>query len=71
MKNYQKTTARLTVKFVKKSNNTVILSLPTDSMEVYQYFSNDFVNQIMRNTFKNIESIGDIMIVVDQDFNLK
>jgi hypothetical protein len=71
MKNYQKTTARLTVKFVKKSNNSVILTLPTDSMEVYQYFSTDFINQIMRNTFKNIESIGDIMIVVDQDFKLK
>lgn len=71
MKRYQKTTARLNVKFVKKANNQVILTLPTDSMEVYQYFQNDFIDQIMKQSFKNYETIGPIMIVVDQDFMLK
>lgn len=71
MKKYVKTTPRLSVKFVKKATNQVILTLPTDSMEVYQYFQNDFVDQIMKQSFKNYESIGNIMIVVDQDFQLK
>lgn len=71
MKKYIKTTARLSVKFVQKSTNKIILTLPTDSMEVYQYFSNDFVDQIMKQTFKNYETIGNVMILVDQDFILK
>ena len=71
MKKYQKTTPRLSVKFVQKANNRVILTLPTDSMEVHQYFQNDFVDQIMKQSFKNYETIGPIMIVVDQDFLLK
>lgn len=71
MKKYIKTTARLSVKFVQKSTNKIILTLPTDSMEVYQYFSNDFVDQIMKQTFKNYETIGNVMILVDQDFVLK
>lgn len=71
MKKYQKTNPRLSVKFVKKANNQVILTLPTDSMEVYQFFQNDFVDQIMKQSFKNYETIGPIMIVVDQDFSLK
>lgn len=71
MKKYVKTTSRLSVKFVQKSTNKIILTLPTDSMEVYQYFSNDFVDQIMKQTFKNYETIGNVMILVDQDFILK
>lgn len=71
MKKYQKTTPRLAVKFVKKVNNQVILTLYTDSMEIHQYFQNDFIDQIMKQTFKNYETIGPIMIVVDQDFLLK
>jgi len=71
MKSYQKTTARLTVKFVKKSTNQVVLTLYTNSLEVFQFFSNEYVDQIMKNTFKNYETIGNIMIVVDQDFLLK
>lgn len=71
MKKYQKTKSRLAVKFVKKTTNQVILTLHTDSMEVHQYFQNEFVDQIMKQTFKNYETLGDILIVVDQDFILK
>lgn len=66
-----KTSARLSVKFVQKSSNKVVLTLPSDSMEVHQFFSNEFVDQIMKSTFKNVESIGTIMVVIDQDFLLK
>ncbi len=72
MKKYNKTTARLSVKFVKESTNEIILTMPSDSMEVYQYFQNDFVDQIMKQTFKDkVDSIGNILIVVDQPFVLK
>lgn len=71
MKSYQKTTARLTVKFVKKSTNQVVLTLYTNSMEVYQFFSNEYVDQIMKNTFKNYESIGNVSVVIEHEFLLK
>jgi len=66
-----KTTARLNVKFVQISTNKVVLNLPSDSMEVHQFFANEFVDQIMKQSFKNIDLIGPIKIVVDQDFLLK
>ncbi len=72
MKKYNKTSVRLSVKFVKESTNEIILTMPSDTMEVYQYFQNDFIDQIMRQTFGNkVDSIGNILIVVDQSFVLK
>lgn len=71
MKKYVKSSVRLNVKFVQKSSNKVILTLPSDTMEVYQFFQNDFIDQIMKQTFKNYEAIGPILIVVDQEFILK
>jgi hypothetical protein len=72
MKKYNKTSVRLSVKFVKESTNEIILTMPSDTMEVYQYFQNDFVDQIMRQTFgAKVETIGNILIVVDQSFVLK
>lgn len=72
-KSYQKTTARLEAKIVKVSTNEVIFTVPTDSMEVYQYFKNDFVDQVMKSTFgaAKIDKIGDIMVVIDVVYKLK
>lgn len=69
---YQKTTARLEAKFVKVSTNEVILTVPTDSMEVHQYFKNDFVTQVLHQTFgAKVSKIGDVMVVIDQVFKYK
>lgn len=70
MKFYKKQSARLSAKFIQLSTNKIILTLPTDSMEAYQFFSNDFIDQIMKNTFKNYESIGPVKVMIDQDFQL-
>lgn len=71
-KSYQKDTARLTAKFVKLSTNEVVLSVPTDSMEAHQFFKNEFVDQVMKQTFgAKAEKIGDILVVIDQTFRLK
>lgn len=66
-----KNSVRLQVKFVQKSSNKVILSLPSDTMEVHQFFQNEFVDQIIKQNFKNYEAIGNVLIVVDQEFQLK
>lgn len=72
MKKYQKESVRLMAKFVKLSTNEVILSVPTDSMEVYQYFSNEFVDQVLKQTFGNkVDKIGDVLVVIDQTFRYK
>jgi len=72
MKKYQKTTARLSVKFVKLSNNQVVLTIPSDSMEVYQFFQNNVVDQHMSQAYGDkVESIGSVKIVVEQEFLLK
>ena len=71
MAKYIKNSVRLQVKFVQKSSNKVILSLPSDTMEVHQFFQNEFVDQIIKQNFKNYEAIGNVLIVVDQEFQLK
>ncbi len=71
-KRFQKTTTRLEVKIVKISTNEIIFTIPTDSMEAYQYFSNDFVDQVMKSTFgAKVDLIGDIKIIIDQEFKYK
>jgi len=66
-KTYKKTTPRLEAKIVKVSTNEVIFTCPTNSMDVHQYFRNDFIDQIMKQTFgAQTEKIGDVLVVIDQ-----
>lgn len=68
-----KSSVRLSAKFVQKSSNKILFTIPTDTMEVYQVFQNDFVTQIMRQRYseKECASIGSVTIVVDQEFVIK
>jgi hypothetical protein len=73
MKKYTKASTRLSAKIVQKSSNKILMTIPTDTMEVYQVFQNDYINQVIRQKYseKDCEVIGPITVVVDLDFTLK
>jgi hypothetical protein len=69
---YIKDNTRLSVKFVRESDNEIILTIPITPMEIHEYMKTDYVQSVMRNTFgqERLESIGDIIVVIDQRYTV-
>jgi hypothetical protein len=69
---YIKDNNRLSVKFVRESDNEIILTIPITPMEIHEYMKTDYVQSVMRNTFgqERLESIGDIIVVIDQRYTI-
>ena len=70
MKRYVKNSPRMMAKFVRESNNDIILEVPITAMEVHDYLKSDYIHSVMCNTFgaERIEEIGDIIVVIDQKY---
>jgi len=64
--------SRLKVKFVKIETNEIILEVPITPMEIQDFMKPDYVKSVMKNTFgeARLQSIGDIIVLIDQQFNL-
>jgi hypothetical protein len=69
---YIKDNNRLSVKFVRESDNEIILTIPITPMEIHEYMKTDYVQSVMRNTFgqERLGTIGDIIVVIDQRYTI-
>lgn len=69
---YVKDSPRMMVKFVRESDNEIILQVPITAMEVHDYLKTDFIQSVMRNTFgeSRLEEIGNVIVVIDQRYML-
>lgn len=70
MGRYKKESTRLFVKFVRESDNHIILQVPITAMEVHDYFKTDYIHSILKNTFgeDRLEEIGIVRVVIDQRY---
>jgi len=70
---YVKDTAKLMVKFVRKSDDNIILEIPSTQLEVHEFLKADYVTSVLTNTFgrDKLKSIGDFTLIIDQNYLLQ